>query len=159
MLGFVRIRQYVYFSLFSEIVTAAAISEALGIYPDKVSVRGSKRINPPVPVTHSWDLRSDEPGLTVDDQIERVIHRLRPLEDQIREILASSDTKAKLQIVRYFDAEDGEQEILDDVVSQSGEVLTKLAGQHQLLGWHLDVRTLTFLSGIGADIDCDEYGG
>ena len=155
----VRIRQYVYFRLFSEVVTADAITEVLGVDPDTVSVRGSKQINPPVPVTHSWQLRSDQPGLTVDDQIEQLVHRLHPLEGRIRELVATTDVEAVLQIVRHFDAEDGEQEILDAVGSPTGEVLTKLAGQHQLLGWHLDAQTLTFLSSIGADIDCDEYGG
>lgn len=159
MLGFVRIRQYVYFRLFSEIVTAADITDVLGIHPDTVSVRGSRRANPAVPVTHSWNIQDDERGHTVDDQIEQVIHRLRPIEGKIRELVAGTAVSACLQIVRYFDDEDGEVEILDETVSPAGEVLTKLPGQHQLLGWHLDARTLAFLLNVGAEIDCDEYGG
>jgi hypothetical protein len=155
----VRIRQYVYFRLRSEVVTADAITDALGVDPDRTSVRGSKRIDPPIPATHSWQLRCDQSGLTVDEQIDRVVHRLLPVEARIRELVATADVDAVLQIVRDFDAEDGEHEILDTTVAPTGAMLTKLAGQHQLLGWHLDARTLTFLSSIGADIDCDEYGG
>ncbi|WP_354481358.1 DUF4279 domain-containing protein [Leifsonia sp. 563] len=155
----VRIRQYVYFRLFSETVTADAITEALGLDPDRVSVRGSRRVDPPRPVTHSWQLRCGEPGLRVDEQVERVVRRLQPIDARIRELVATADVEAVLQIVRNFDAEDGEREILDVSVSPAGDTLTKLAGQHQLLGWHLDARTLAFLSNIGAELDCDEYGG
>ncbi|MFE4467212.1 DUF4279 domain-containing protein [Leifsonia sp. NPDC056824] len=154
-----RIRQYVYFRLFSEVVTADAITAALGLDPDVVTVRGSKRIDPPVPVAHSWQLHCDRPGITVGAQVERVVRRLQPVEDRVRRLVATKDVDAVLQIVRDFDAEDGEPEILDSVVSPTGDVLTRLAGQHQLLGWHLDARTLAFLTNIGAEIDCDEYGG
>ncbi|WP_157429031.1 DUF4279 domain-containing protein [Agromyces salentinus] len=154
----VRIRQFVDFSLYSKTISAVAITDALGVEPDRSSVRGSKRDNPPVPVEHLWGLRCDEPGLTGDHQVERVIHRVRPLADRIRELVTSTDVSAQLGIVRYFDAEDGEQENLDDAVCPTGDVLTKLAGQHQLLGWHLEAETLALLASLGAGIDCDEYG-
>jgi hypothetical protein len=59
-----------------------------------------------------------------------------------------------LQLVRHFDDDDGEEEEL----SVSDAPLQKLAGQHQLLGWHLDSDVLGFLARVGAEIDADEYG-
>ncbi|WP_231948641.1 hypothetical protein [Jiangella alkaliphila] len=58
-----------------------------------------------------------------------------------------------LQVVRIFDHPDGEEE----AVPPSVDGLTKLAGQHQLLGWHLDARTLDFLRTTRAELDVDEY--
>ncbi len=59
-----------------------------------------------------------------------------------------------LQLVRYFDDEDGEEEEL----SPSDAPLRKLAGQHQLLGRHLEADSLRFLARVRAAIDADEYG-
>jgi hypothetical protein len=59
-----------------------------------------------------------------------------------------------LQLVRFFDDEDGEEEEL----SPPDAPLQKLSGQHQLLGWHLDRDSLGFLAHVGAEIDADEYG-
>lgn len=153
-----RIRQYVYFRLASEEIEAAEITQSLGVVPDRVLVRGTKRANPPAPATHSWELHCDLPGRTVDDQIEQVLSRVRPVAEAIRELSATTDIVAVLQIVRDLDAEDGQEDSADEPRLADGEVLTKLAGQHHLLGWHLDAETLTFLASVGADIDCDEYG-
>lgn len=46
----------------------------------------------------------------------------------------------------------------DEIVTPDGEILTKLPGQHQLLGWGLEPADLAFLVRIGASLDCDEYG-
>lgn len=66
---------------------------------------------------------------------------------------------ATLQILRDFDAADGEGEAHPDLQLPNRDTLVTLPGQHQLLGWHLDGETLKFLSYVGAEIDCDEYGG
>ena len=154
-----RLRQYVYFGLASDVVSPAEITSAVGADPDEISVRGSKRTDPPRPASHSWMLRCDKPGLTVDDQIQDVLQRVRPLADKIRDLTTRTDVVAVLQIVRDFDAEDGEEESHDDLDLPAGERLTTFLGQHQLLGWHLEADTLAFLASLGADIDCDEYGG
>jgi hypothetical protein len=36
--------------------------------------------------------------------------------------------------------------------------MEKPAGQHHLLGWHLDAEVIRFLAGVKADFDVDEYG-
>lgn len=158
MLGSVRIRQYVYFSLLSDSVTASEITGALGVEPDAFSVRGSKKDSPPLPAAHSWRIGCDERGLTIGEQVDMVIGRLRPIAGPLRELVATTDVGAVLQLVRDFDADEGEQEVLEETVSPTGQLLTRLPGQHQLLGWHLDTEVLSFLVGIGAGIDCDEYG-
>ena len=66
-------------------------------------------------------------------------------------------------MVRYFDDDEGEEEVLTPSRTEgvaipiwSGRV--KLPGQHQLLGWHLDRKTMEFLVEVGAEVDADEYG-
>lgn len=63
-------------------------------------------------------------------------------------------TRATLQIVRYFEDEDGEDEDLRETVPG----LERLSGQHQLLGWHMEPKIIAFLADVGAEIDVDEYG-
>ena len=62
-----------------------------------------------------------------------------------------------LQVVRYLDDDQGEDEKLTEV-TKDGRQLVKLSGQHQLLGWHLDRRALDFLQRTHAEVDVDEYG-
>ncbi|MEV5208906.1 hypothetical protein AB0K35_15660 [Micromonospora sp. NPDC053740] len=52
--------------------------------------------------------------------------------------MRSRDLPSTLQVVRYFNDDDGDQ-------------------QHRL-GWHLDRRSLEFLRHTGAELDVDEYG-
>lgn len=153
-----RIRQFVGFSLFSTVISAEEIAFRLGIESDHFLVRGSKRSDPPVPVEHVWEVRCDEPGLGIDEQVDRVFQRIRPHADSIRALVATSPVGAVLSIFRDFDADDGEDEVLTESTTPGGGKLTKLAGQHQLLGWHLDAEFLAFLVTVGADIDGDEYG-
>jgi hypothetical protein len=56
-------------------------------------------------------------------------------------------------VVRYFGAEDGEEEVIDVVHG-----LEKLAGQYQLLGWELKRDVLEFVCDVAADLWVDEYG-
>jgi hypothetical protein len=155
----VRIRQYVYFALSSQTVTAAEVTGELGLEPDQVKVRGSRRSSPAIPVLHSWQIECDERGLDVDELITRVLDRVRPYADRIARLVMGRDLDATLQIVRDFDAEDGEAEVLDDTLLPDGTVLSKFPGQHQLLGWHLDADTMRLLLTMHAEVDCDEYGG
>ncbi|MEV4384681.1 hypothetical protein AB0J68_02965 [Micromonospora sp. NPDC049580] len=58
-----------------------------------------------------------------------------------------------LQVVRVFEHPDGEEDDLSGPV----DGLEKLAGQHQLFGWHVDGRVLEFLRLTRAELDVDEY--
>jgi hypothetical protein len=152
-----RISQYVYFALKSETVSAATITACLGVEPDSVSERGFRRSMPPLPACHRWAIECRQPGLTVDEQAAQVLNRVRPLVEPIRTLTTTGDVSAVLQVVRYFNREEGEPERHAPVVG-NGRVLQRLAGQHQLLGWHLAVDDLSFLASIPADLDIDEYG-
>ena len=136
-----RIRQYAYFSLFSDRVTAAQITARLLIEPDEVQVRGSRRAQPAVPVHHAWRVVCHESGLSVDDQVGRIVARLKPHTTRIAQLLGElsdegdASAGAGVSVVRYFNDNDGDGE--DAQLSAPDEVLQKLAGQHHLLGWHL----------------------
>jgi hypothetical protein len=96
-----RIKQYVYFALTSERVTAGAMAEHIGLTADRVSVRGSTIAGPrPKPFVHSWEIVCDTAGLTPDEQIERVLDRIRPYQQAIRECVTTEDCSATLQLVR-----------------------------------------------------------
>lgn len=155
-----RLRQYAYFGFTSQNVTASMITGRLGIEPDRILVRGSRTSSPPVPRFHTWRVTCAEPGLRVDQQIAKVIERVRPRQNEVellsRELLAEGPRcGASIGVVRHF--EEGEEEVI-----REGEVdglrLESLPGQHQLLGWHLDAEVLAFLVAIGAELDVDEYG-
>ncbi len=153
-------RQYAYFSLFSDRVTAAQMTARLLVEPDEVRVRGSRRIEPPVPVSHAWMITCRAPGLGIDDQVGRIVARLTPHTARIvgllGELVAGGDASAGagLNVVRYFNDDDGE----DEQFSAPDAALQKLSGQHQLLGWHLRRDVLEFLVAVGAFLDVDEYG-
>ena len=149
-----KIKQYVYFGISSEVLTAEEIGTRIGLVPDRITVRGSRIEDPPRPVRHKWELGCYEPGLDISELVARVLERLEPARTEIRELVHEDGVQAWLQIVRYFGAEDGEEEVIDE----TPEGLVKLSGQHQLLGWHLHRDTLEFLNDVGAEIDADEYG-
>ncbi|RKN22131.1 DUF4279 domain-containing protein [Micromonospora musae] len=153
------ISQYAYFALKSASVPASEIAARLGIESDGAVIRGSRRpANPVIPAAHCWQVVCRTPGMTVDEQISHIVDRLFVHAPQIGVLAAELDRtdgsgSAVLQVVRVFEPPAGEPEDL------SGQVdgLEKLPGQHQLLGWHVDRRTLEFLRLTGAELDIDEY--
>lgn len=143
-----RIRQYVYFTVFSSIVPAAEMASLIGLAPDEIMVRGSHHnTERPVPRHHSWRIVCDDRGLQVGEQLERLVQRLRPYESAIHRLvddLQSHEGEAgsSLRVVRYLDEEMGEAD----------------GCQHRLFGWHLSQDIMRFALDLGADIDIDEYG-
>lgn len=155
----VRIKQYVYFSLDSEHISGQAMAEKIGLAADHVDVRGSKISGPrPKPLFHSWEIVCDSAGLTVDEQTARVLDRLRPYQQAIRDCVAADGCSAVLMIVRYFGAWLHDDEGDEEEITVTEDGLEKLPGQHQLLGWHLSTGVLEFLLDVGAEIYADEYG-
>jgi Domain of unknown function (DUF4279) len=150
----VKITQYVYFGISSEMLTAEAITVRIGVAPDKIETRGSRSVDRPRPRRNKWELGSYERGLDISAHVAIVLARLAPASDKIRALALDRDVQTWLQLVRYLDAADGEEEIIDE----TPDGLVKLSGQHQLLGWHLDRDTLEFLHDVGAELDADEYG-
>jgi Domain of unknown function (DUF4279) len=152
-----RIRQYVYFALFSQHTSAEEMTTWLGIEPDEITVRGSHRAEPAIPVGHSWQIVCREPGLSINEQVSRVMDRLQPHVGRIAELterLRAEDEAhggAVLEIVRYLN---------DDEDPQHRRTQTGHPGapdEPGLLGWHLDRNILDFLTSTGAVLDVDEY--
>jgi hypothetical protein len=156
----VLISQYAYFALKSTSMPASEITARLGIEPDEAVTRGSRRpADPVIPAAHCWRMVCRTPGMTVDEQISHIVDRLFVHAPRIGVLAAELDRtdggpgSAVLQVVRVFEHPAGEPEDLSGPV----DGLEKLPGQHQLLGWHLDRRTLEFLRLTGAELDIDEY--
>lgn len=155
----VRMSQKVYFRLASESVTAGAISAALGIKADRYTVRGSRQESPqPIPVSHSWTVHSQDTSQPLDAQASSVLDRIAHVADTVRAMVVRGDVSASLVFVRYFNDSDGEDENLEPVVAPDGAIFEAIAGQHQLLGWHLETDQLALLAHMRATIDADEYG-
>jgi hypothetical protein len=137
----VRLRQYCYFSIASDHLTAESITTYLGLDPDEATVRGSKSTSPMRPAAHRWVVACRDSGLAVDEQITRIVDRLRPYANRIGELSAGSMAGADngcamtLQIVREFGRG-----------TSDGQV-----------GWHLDTNVLEFLRLAHAELDVDEY--
>lgn len=139
------VRQYVYFALSSRSTSAAEMSAALGIEPDRTVTRGSRRTEPSAaPVDHRWVVECRDPGLAVDEQVARILRRLAPHTDAIAALARRLDGEpeagpsAVLEVVRYFNEGDSEH-------------------QAPSLGWHLGRDVLDFLDATGAVLDVDEY--
>jgi len=159
----VRIRQQVYFGIQSEDTTAANLTGQIGVEPDSFSVRGSRSATPPRPLKHEWRVECDDGGLSVEDQVQRIVDRLLPYQGRIAAVVAEIRQKSpgdgsRLQIVRHFNDDEGDEESDGEVSTSGVSQLERLGGQHQLLGWHLSSEVVAFLCEVQADIDCDEFG-
>ncbi|MEV7781823.1 DUF4279 domain-containing protein [Kitasatospora sp. NPDC088351] len=145
------LRQYAYFALFSQHVSADEMTSQLGITPDEVSVRGSRSTEPrTIPVSHRWKVVCREPDLRVDEQIARILDRLQPHAACIAELvgqLAADGGGAVLQVVRHFNDTDHDESPSRPDAPDSPN----------LFGWHLERDVLDFLTAVDAELDVDEY--
>jgi hypothetical protein len=149
----VPVDQYVYFALSSHVTSAAEMTAVLGLEPDETVVRGSHFPEPTAtPAQHRWKIVCREAGLSVDEQIARVLERLTPHADAVAVLARRLDAEdlqgpsAVLEVVRYFN--DGP--IRQDHPRRDAEA-------PNLFGWHLGRDTLDFLHHTGAVLDVDEY--
>ncbi|MFI9503283.1 DUF4279 domain-containing protein [Nocardia sp. NPDC052566] len=137
---FVKTRQYSYFALKSDTVSAVDITARLLMEPDEVLVLGSRSPEHVIPRCHAWKVvrRSEE---SVDEQIQYLVDRLDPIRAELISLCATDDISAVMQVVRYFHDPEG-------------------AGtQHHSrpMGWHLPSSVLDFLVATRAGLDVDEY--
>jgi hypothetical protein len=84
-LSSIKIKQYAYFAIGSDVLTPDEIARRVGLPPDRALLRGSRIENPPRPAIHKWEIRCDEPGLPVNEMIARVLARLEPSRSAIRD--------------------------------------------------------------------------
>ena len=135
-----RARQYVYFAVWSDEVSAVEVEERLGLRADNVLVRGSKDPDRPLPVQHLWAVESQQRDRPLYDQIDEVIARIAPLEAALSDLLSDGrDVACVLQVVRFLnDADASERETLP-------------------LGFGFHRDALQLLGRLNARIDVDEY--
>ncbi|MEV4611451.1 DUF4279 domain-containing protein [Kitasatospora sp. NPDC049258] len=128
------VRQYASFVLSGPSTSAERMAAFLDLAPDETA-------GPPAGATHRWKAVCRESDLTVDEQIARILERLRPRAARIAELagrLRAEGGGAALEVVRFFGA--------------AGP-----AGGPSLFGWALDPEVLRFLLDTGADLDVDEH--
>jgi hypothetical protein len=149
-----KMSQYVYFSVSSEDLSFEDIEQRLGLKADVHGVHGEEgnKLDSSIPVTNYWRIDSHIENQPVDEQIDAIIHKLLPIRSTLEELSKLEHVSITLQVVRNFADARGSAEKL---VRKNG--LDKLAGQHQLLGWHLDKVIIEFLHSIKAVLDIDEY--
>jgi hypothetical protein len=154
----------VYLSVFSTDTTATQMASVIGIKPDSISVRAARIPEMDLPRRHRWNVECREPGLTVDEQIMRIVTRVRAKLPKIANLITELEREdppggAVLQVVRYINAnEDGVEGHRKDVSSDGWSDSEELSSQSDLLGWHISQDVMEFLRIIRADLDVDEYG-
>lgn len=153
-----RIRQHAYLAIESDDLSADAITTRLGAAPDRVRVKGSRREEPTaIPSTNAWVAEAKTTG-RADEMVAKLVRRVHCFAEPVRVLVQREEATAVLQVVRYLDAEDGEEDERPNPVQIGDLLLEKMPGQHHLLGFHLDSETLRFVAETGIDLDFDEYG-
>ncbi len=133
-----KVEQYCYFWIARTQATAAEITELLGLEPDRITIRGSRRTQPePVPSAHRWEVVCKRHA-RIDEQATEVLSRVAPVADQVRSLTDRVDTDAGLTMVRYFDDPEG---------------------GYGAMSWGLDIEQIALLAHMGASLDADEYAG
>ncbi len=146
----IKIRQYSYFALYSETMTAADMTVHLSMEPDEIRVLGSRSAEHRLPRSHSWQIHRHSPE-SIDEQIEYLIDRLTPVLPRLLSLIDRPDVGASMQIVRHYDDPDGVHG------APGGTSLADVHNWPRPLGWHLTTAVLEFLVATGAELDIDEY--
>ncbi|MEV0551787.1 DUF4279 domain-containing protein [Nocardia salmonicida] len=145
-----KIRHYSYFELASTIVSVAELTICLGVEPDHLEVKGTTNARGRVRMLHTWRISDDREG-AVDEQLERLIDRLKPGRTQLIALASDADIWSRMQVVRYYHDPDGVH------YAPAGTPSDQVSEWPRPLGWHLSVPTLEFLSLTATSFDVDEF--
>ncbi|MGW6725880.1 DUF4279 domain-containing protein [Nocardia sp. NPDC055029] len=146
----IKIRQYSYFALYSETMSAVEMTAHLTMEPDRARVQGSKSAEHRLPRSHSWQIARHSTE-SIDEQIEHLIGRLTPVLPRLISLINRPDVDASMQVVRYYDDPDGVHG------APGGTMSADVHKWPRPLGWHLTTAVLKFLVATGAELDIDEY--
>ncbi|MFI7463262.1 DUF4279 domain-containing protein [Nonomuraea sp. NPDC049646] len=139
-------------------MSAVEMAARLGLEPDVVTVRGSRRLEPPHPTVHISQINGPRSSRQpVDDMILALVGRLEPYAKMIGAVVDELDrhepgNTATIQVVRFFGSEE------DGVAAPVVPALPATPARHRQLGWHPGRRVLDFLQVTRAELDVDEYG-
>lgn len=148
----VKIVQKAKFVVESATMDPDQIASELGMTFDGVHWPSVRQTDPPRGRNNSWVIL-EVSDRTVDEGIEELLDRIAPAADRLQELRRAGRADPHLSVVRKFDDEDGIDEDLSDLGG-----FRRLSGQHQLLGFHLDLGLLQRLVDLGCELDVDEYG-
>jgi hypothetical protein len=123
------------FAVSSDVLSPDEMADRIGVEPSSVTVKASKRLDPPVPKDNAWQIDSGlEPGAPLWRHLEALRELVAPASGKIAE-LCQGEPIAVLGIVRKFSLADKEAD----------------------LGFWLDEPWLAILRQTGAVLDVDEY--
>lgn len=149
-----KILQYAHFDVGSDIYSPDKITAELLVEPTRVIWRGTRSTEPLIPRTNLWQYRATGSG-TVDELVRELLDVFEPLADKLARLTANDDSWIVIGFMRSFDDPDGIDE--DEGPSDLPDHLVRLSGQHQLVGFHLDVDLMARLVALRCALDFDEY--
>jgi hypothetical protein len=151
-----KIEQYAYFCVYSDKVQPEAITKIVGLEPNETALAGAKRRTPMlIPRQNMWKVTSGVSAKNrLDDHFASLFARLSPYAEQIRDLVTNGDVTAALVVVRHIEPGSEVPEVLKE---NEQEGLTRLRGQHPLVGFYLEPSLIKFLSHTGCSLDVDEY--
>lgn len=149
-----KIRQYAHFDVGSDVFDPSQITAALLIEPTQVLWRGARSTEPMLPRTNLWQYRATGSGC-IDDLVRELVDVFEPLADRLRHLTGDGAAWIVIRIMRSFDDPDGVEE--DEGGDDLSENFVKVGGQHQLVGFHLDVALMARLVALDCALDFDEY--
>jgi len=150
-----KIYQYADFVVKSDSLSPDDITGALLLEPSSVSWRGARSKEPMMPRTNVWCRRAVGVGC-VDDLVRELVELIEPRAAKLGSLTEDGVATATISLMRSFGDDDGVEEDEGDLGLP--ENLVRLPGQHQLLGFHLDVDLMKRLVALSCSVDFDEYG-
>jgi hypothetical protein len=149
-----KILQYAHFDVASDIYSPDQITAELLVEPTRVSWRGTRSTEPLIPRTNLWRYRAKGTG-TVDELVRELLAVFEPLAEQLARLTANDDSWLGVRFMRSFGDPDGIEE--DEGPGDLPDHLVRVSGQHQLVGFHLDVDLMARLVALRCALDFDEY--
>jgi ketosteroid isomerase-like protein len=94
------------------------IAKAAEVGGEAQSVDGGRKLTPGPPggqFSAAVDKVESSSGERIDERLEALVDQLNPHAEAIRDLVAEQGVAAEFRAVRYFDDEDGEEEVITEV--------------------------------------------
>lgn len=153
-----KVRQYVYLGVRSELLDPGIISQRLSLIPSQTKLMGSRHLGPPpIPRCHLWQLDSgvESRELPLDDHFRSLLTRLGDSAIRVRDLVRDDLATATIEVVRHFEAGPEDRHI-SEPGRRVGD-LERLRGQHPLVGFGIEPGLLAYAALAGIAFEFDEY--